>query len=331
MRAISGGRLAGIWRQRGHGAVRGLPAKGHIGQFAVVGDIWGAQIGQGRLLLDSNLGCGRWQLARPLSLELCLFLLFPLLAFFVLNGLLHLGGHDSFQSFVDFASAVDLQGAVSLRDVMPEEGEVEDGRCNQTQGAEDPDDQGEQHAEVDDGLSLIFVPQCANVDEELLKGRVIGICSGHNVGSEHGIQCHGIDTNTRPLGENDADGGLEGKVDEEGDVVGALSALSQGIEDEEALEAASAHALHIDSQRVQKALCHASSSQDAYGSDPFIEAQGPRQANTDGEDPLAVFQVQSRLDLTAPAIKGKQIDSSEGVDSVDGNPNQSHKPEPDVC
>ena len=159
---------------------------------------------------------------------------------------------------------------------------------------------------------------------------MIGVCCWDQIGLQNGIQCHGIDADTWAFCNNDSDRRLEGEVHEECNIVGALSALCQSIKDEKALEALRSHALHVDCQWIQEALCYASSSHNANGPEPFVEAQSPRQADADGEYPLAVLEVKSRLDLTAPPIEGEQVDCGEGVDAVHGDTDEGHEPEPNV-
>lgn len=53
---------------------------------------------------------------------------------------------------------------------MPEEEDIEQGRYDETQGGNDPDDQREQHGEVDDALLLVAVINHGlDVDKELLE------------------------------------------------------------------------------------------------------------------------------------------------------------------
>lgn len=151
-----------------------------------------------------------------------------------------------------------------------------------------------------------------------------------NVGLEYGPQCHGVDPLTRPFSEDDANGSLEGKVDEQRNVVRSLLALRQGGEDEEALEAQRPNTLQCDGKRVQKALGNATALDDPQRAEPLVEAEDPREQDTASEDPLGVLKGKRWLDLRTPVVVRQQLHGGEGIDNVDSDADQSHEPKPDV-
>jgi hypothetical protein len=94
---------------------------------------------------------------------------------------------------------------------VPEEEDVEDDGEEQCEGADDPDDEGEQHSEVDDGLLLVAsLDERVNVHEELLeRGSVVCssvIADGNELGLHDSPKRHGIDSSSRALRDDEEEG-----------------------------------------------------------------------------------------------------------------------------
>jgi hypothetical protein len=251
---------------------------------------------------------------------------FALLTLLIFNGLLYLVRHQPFQPLFDLALAVDAELSVALGDVVPEEDNIKDSGDDQAQSTENPDDEGEQHTAVNDTLHAILVEECSDVDPKLLKTGMVGGLGRDDVSGEDGVQGHGVDALARTFGEDDAKGGFEGEVDEKGDIIGTLFTLGELGEDQEAPPTLISHTLDVDGQWVEEVISDSAPSDDADGANPFVEAKGPRDENANGEDPLAVFEVQSGFDAGAPTVESQQVDGREGIDHVDGDTDKGHDP-----
>ena len=221
---------------------------------------------------------------------------------------------------------------------MPQEEDVRQSSGEQRQGGDDPDDEREQHGEVDDDFLLVAgIDHDLDIHEELLKvGAVLGrmISSWDNLGLHDGVQGHGVEGNARSLGDNKDQGALELEVDEEGNVVGALFTLGQLGEDQEAAPALArlcdAHTLQDSSQGLEVALGHTAHAHDAQSADPSIYKEDIGDYDGDGEDPLCDFKGNDGLDLARPLVKGQEVDGSEGIGSVDGAGDEDENPQPGV-
>lgn len=126
---------------------------------------------------------------------------------------------------------------------------------------------------------------------------------------------------------------MEAEVGEQGNVLGALLALGELGEDEEAppaLALAHADALEADGDVVEVALGDVAALHDAHGAD-LLEAEVDEGGDDgDGEDPLGDLEVDGRLDLGGPLVKGEQVDGGEQVDAVDGQRDDEHEPQVEV-
>jgi hypothetical protein len=98
-----------------------------------------------------------------------------------LDCLLDLLANNALQTGLDLSATVLRQSTICFGNVVPEEGDVEKSRDDQAQGSDDPDQEGEQHGEVDDGLLLVScLNQDLNIHEELHKvGALLGSVVTH--------------------------------------------------------------------------------------------------------------------------------------------------------
>jgi hypothetical protein len=94
----------------------------------------------------------------------------------LLDRLLDLLAYDALKTSLDLSTTVLCQGPVRFGNVVPKEGDVKNSRNDQSQESDDPDEEGEQHGEVNDRLLLVpGLDQDLDVHEELLKvGAVLG-------------------------------------------------------------------------------------------------------------------------------------------------------------
>lgn len=287
-----------------------------------------AQLGQSR----SGLGCVK------LALLDCPLLFLPQLVILLLNRLLDLLTDNALQTRLYLAAAVVGQTAVGLGNVVPQEEDVEDDGNNQTQGSNDPDNQGEQHGKVDDCfLPVTRVNHGLDIDEELLNvGTVFGsmVASGNDLGLHDGVQRHGVDCDSGALGDKDEQGALELEVDEKRNVVDALFTLCQLGKNQETAPALArrrdAHTLPDDSHGLEVALGHASGAHDAQGADVAVDEKNIGNDDGDGEDPLCDFKGHGGLDGAGPLVKGEKVDGSKGVGGVDGARNDDEDPQPGI-
>lgn len=126
---------------------------------------------------------------------------------------------------------------------------------------------------------------------------------------------------------------MKAKVGEEGNVLGTLFALGELGKDEEAFEAlAFAHTetLEADGNIVEITLGNVSSLHNAHGSELFKGKVDKRGNNAGGEDPFRDLKVNGGLDRGGPSVKGEEVDGREGIDTVDGDGDEEHKPQVDV-
>lgn len=134
---------------------------------------------------------------------------------------------------------------------MPQKENIEDDREEERQGRDDPNDQGEQHGKVDNGLLPISrLGHGFDVDEELRDGRLsLGgsmIANGDDLSLHDSPEGQGVYGNPWALSEdNDQSawacqngslrateaGTFELEVDEESNVVDALLTLGELCED----------------------------------------------------------------------------------------------------
>lgn len=110
---------------------------------------------------------------------------------------------------------------------------------------------------------------------------------------------------------------------EERNIIGAFLALGELRKHEEALPTPSflsyPHTLNAYRQRIEVTLSHSTSFHDTDRAQPSKEQKDERQDDTAGKDPPRICHWDVRLDLTTPSVKSKEIDSSEGVNSIDGD------------
>ena len=221
---------------------------------------------------------------------------------------------------------------------MPKEEDVQQSRDDEAQRSNDPDHQREQHGEVNDSLPFVAVlNHNLDVEEELIEARaVIGgmISYRQKLGLHDGIQGHGVDSDARPLSNDDKQGALELEVYKEGNVVGALFTLGQLGKDQEASPALTSlghtHALEDNRQRVEIALCYASRAHNAHSHDPSIYEEDVGNDDGNGEDPFGHFERNLGLDLTRPLVESEKVDSSEGIGGVDSAGDEYEYPQPTV-
>lgn len=213
--------------------------------------------------------------------------------------------HNLLEPLIDLSPTVNAQSAVLLRDVVPQEHQVEDRRSDEAERGNDPDDQGEQHGAEDQRLLYVIIEQRFDVEKELFHAAVAVLrrAVDFDFGLHDGIKRHGVDVLSRPFRQDDSDGGLEGEVDEEGDVVGAFLALRQFGKDQESPPPLASHTLHVDGERVHVALGHAAPPKDTQGAEPFVKQQGEGEHDAGGEDPFTVFERDLRFDLRAPSVE----------------------------
>lgn len=219
----------------------------------------------GGIIVITQLGQGRTSLRRiDLALLDSLAFLFSSLLIGLLDGLLDLLSNNTLKTRFDLSTAIAGQGAVRPWDPVPQEEDVEQNGDEKTEEGDDPDDQREQHGEVDDGLLLVAVfHHLLDVDEELLKVGAIFACvftDWDQLGLHDSVQCHAIDGNTRSLGDDDEQSALELEVDEKGNIVGTLLGLGEFGKDKEAAPALAAlsetHTLPDGSKRLEVAFRH---------------------------------------------------------------------------
>jgi hypothetical protein len=89
------------------------------------------------------------------SLLHCLCIRLQSLAFFLFDGLVDLDTDNLRQSAIDFAFTVSRKTSVGIRDIVPEEEDVEEHRKQERQSSKDPNDKCEGHARKNDGLLML--------------------------------------------------------------------------------------------------------------------------------------------------------------------------------
>jgi hypothetical protein len=208
---------------------------------------------------------------------------------------------------------------------VPEEEEVKDRRNDQTQSRDNPNDQGEQHGEVDDSLLLVSsVDHELDIHKKLLEVGAIFcrvIANRYELRLHDGVQSHGVESNSRSLGNNDEQRALELEIDKEGDVVGTLLTLGQLCEDQEAAPALAglgdAHTLQYSCQGLEVAFRDTSGPHDAQSPDPSVCEKDVGDDDGNGEDPFGNVKGHGRFDLAGPFVKSKEVDGGEGIGSID--------------
>lgn len=84
--------------------------------------------------------------------------------------LLHLLPDNTFQTSLNLASTELSQASIGSRDVAQKKADIHQCSDDETQSSNDPDDQREQHGEVNDCFSLVaLLDHDLDVDEELLE------------------------------------------------------------------------------------------------------------------------------------------------------------------
>ncbi len=96
--------------------------------------------------------------------------LFPLaLGLLLIYCFSDLGTNDSLQPVLDLPPAIVRQAAVGAGNVVPKEKDVEDAGYEETECGDDPDHQGEQHGEENEGLLPILLCERLHVEKELIR------------------------------------------------------------------------------------------------------------------------------------------------------------------
>lgn len=122
--------------------------------------------------------------------------------------LLDLDTNNLLETAIDLAPAVYAQSSVLLRDIVPQEGEIEHHSSNERKGRDDPDDEGEKHGEKDHSLLMISIPKRADIDEKLFSISATA-ASGigarrHEISLKERVQSHAVDDLTGSFCQNDS-------------------------------------------------------------------------------------------------------------------------------
>lgn len=222
---------------------------------------------------------------------------------------------------------------------MPEEEYVEKDGEEERQEGNDPDDQGEQHGEVDDRLLPVsLLDHGFDVEEKLGDGRFsLGRCMvsfGYEPGLYNSPQRQGVDNDAWALCQDNDQSTFELEVDEKGNVVDALSALGQFSKDQEAAPSLAAfgqsQTLEDGGQRFKIALGDAARAYDAECANPSVGQEDVGDDDADGENPLCDVEIDFGFDLARPFVEGEEIDGGKGVGSVDGARDDDEDPQPNV-
>lgn len=221
---------------------------------------------------------------------------------------------------------------------MPEKEDVQYTRDDNTQCSDDPDDEREQHGEVDNSLLFVAIfDHSLNVHEELLESGAILRCMLANwkeLSLHDGVQSHRVDRNTRALGDNNDKSTLELEINKEGNVVGTLLTFRQLGEDQETAPSSTAagepHTLPNGSHWFKIAFCHTAGAHDTECPNASIDQEDVGDDDGNGEDPLGDFERHLRLYLTGPLVKGKEVHGGEGIGGIDGARDEDEDPKPGV-
>ena len=125
---------------------------------------------------------------------------------------------------------------------------------------------------------------------------------------------------------------LKAEIGKQGNIFGALLALGQLGEDEEASPAMAAqpHALEAHSQVVKVGLGNIAALHDTHSPKVLKSQVDERGDDADGEDPFRDIEANGGGNLRRPAVKGQELNGCEGIDTVDGDRQYQREPEVDV-
>lgn len=127
---------------------------------------------------------------------------------------------------------------------------------------------------------------------------------------------------------------MERKVRKQSDVLGALLALGELSEDQEAPKAstlAHANTLLTNCDVVEITLGNVAPLHHAQSPELFKSEVDKGRDDADGENPFRDLEVDLGFDFGGPPIEDEEVDGGEGVDAVDGNGDEQHEPEVKVC
>ncbi len=158
------------------------------------------------------------------------------------------------------------------------------------------------------------------------------ITNGKKLSLHNSVQSHGINSDTRSLGDNDEQRALELEVDKQSNIINSIFTLRQLGEDEETTPSTvrQAHTLKDGGKGLEVAFCYTARSQNAYSHDPSVEEEDVGDDDGDGENPPGNLKGNLGLDLARPFVEGKKIDGSEGVSGVDGARDDGKNPKPHI-
>lgn len=158
--------------------------------------------------------------------------------------------------------------------------------------------------------------------------------NGDQLSLHDGVESHGIDGDSRTLGNDDDQGALELEVDEKSNIVGSLLTLGQLSKDKEASPALTtlgdAHTLQDGSKRFKIAFRYTARLHNTQRTEPAVYEEDIGDDDGNGEDPFGDFEWNLGLNLARPFIESEQIDGSEGVGGVDGTGDEDEDPQPNV-
>jgi hypothetical protein len=120
---------------------------------------------------------------------------------------------------------------------------------------------------------------------------------------------------------------LEGEVGVKRNILCSFFTFSQFGEDEETFPSTTllgehSETLDTNCKGVQVAPGDAARAHRTDGKHPSVDQESERHKNTDSEDPTRDSEGNSGFDAAAPVREGKQINSSECIDAINGNRNK---------